>query len=176
MGREGDGCYVLPDNFIQNNTSLLSFGVADDISFEKAFLEKYPSSKVFTFDPSIDILPEQNKDIYFEGIGVAGRDNFNKKLFTIDSILNKYNISFSNQTIIKMDIEGWEWGVFEKFDFKNKNIPLITIEFHFMSINSTKELIFFPFYFYKRYKTIQKVLDHFYIFHLHANNYRYVFF
>lgn len=75
-----------------------------------------------------------------------------------------------------MDIEGWEWGVLKNLDSNNLEIPLIVIEFHIMSVTSLKELLFFPFYFYQRLKIIKNLLRSYYIFHLHANNYKYSFF
>ena len=88
----------------------------------------------------------------------------------------KNNLNKENQVVIKMDIEGWEWGVLQNLDSNKLEIPVIVIEFHIMSVTSLKELVFFPYYFYKRRKIIENLLKSYYIFHLHVNNYKYSFF
>jgi len=174
-GRDGDGTYILPDNFIADNGVLLSFGVADDTSFEEDFNVKHPNFLIYTFDPSIDALPSSNENINFDKIGVAGEGKKNDMFLTIDQIIQNKKIQ-NKQIVIKMDIEGWEWGVFNSFRFDKYDIPIIVIEFHMMTINSFNELIFFPFHFYKRMKTLKLILEKYYIFHEHANNYQYSFF
>jgi hypothetical protein len=175
LGRPGDGTYILPVKLIENNPTLISLGIADDISFEEDFLKHYPGSKVLAFDPSIDALPSNSSQISFESKGIAGRYSTRKKHITLDSVINKLP-NLNTDIILKIDIEGWEWNIFENFDFKNYKIPVIVIEFHFLSMNSIYEWLFFPFYFYKRYKILKKVLKKYFIMHLHANNYGYTSF
>jgi hypothetical protein len=176
LGRDGDGTYILPISLLNDSGVLLSFGVADDTSFEEDFIEKYPNISIYTFDPSIDSLPSTNSKIHFDKIGVAGKKSSNGALLTFDQIIQQKNISKKEQIVIKMDIEGWEWGVFKGLNFEEYNIPVIVIEFHMMTINSISELLFFPIHFYNRLKTINRILDYYYILHEHANNYQYTFF
>src|SRR5690242_6756412 len=67
LGRNGDGTYILPDELIKNETKyiLLSFGISNDISFEKQFHEKFPLIKIYVFDPTIERLPENTDYINF---------------------------------------------------------------------------------------------------------------
>lgn len=176
-GREGDGRYIIPNepNLI-NDAILLSFGVNDDISFEKDFLAKSKNSTVFCFDPTIEKLPEENNDIGFYKVGLSGKENKEKSLFTMDTIFDKLSLSASSKKVLKIDIEGWEWSTFENLLQKDINIDLIVVEFHFLLFNTTAEKIFFPVYFLRRYRILKKLLLHYSIFHIHANNYKYLFF
>lgn len=75
-----------------------------------------------------------------------------------------------------MDIEGWEWGIFDKINFDDYNIPIIVIEFHMMTLNSISQWLFFPYHFWKRLTILKKILKNYYSFHIHANNYGYTHF
>ena len=175
FGKPGDGSYVLPVDLISDNLVLLSFGVADDISFEEDFLKSFPNTLVYTFDPSISELPNSKYKINFDMVGVSGTNDIKRNLITFDKIVEGKNI-ISREIILKMDIEGWEWNVIFNTNFSKFDIPIIVAEFHVMTINTIHEFLFFPFHFYKRYKAFQKLKEDYYIFHLHANNYRYSFF
>jgi hypothetical protein len=174
LGREGDGTYVLPKDLINNSNVLISLGIADDISFEEDFIRIYPETVVLAFDPSIRELPSSNEKIIFKSKGVAGKNSKSKSHITLDSIIVENKIE--KEIILKMDIEGWEWGVFNKVNLEKYNIPVIVIEFHFMTLNSFSEWILFPYHFYKRLTILKKIFKNYYIFHLHANNYGYTYF
>jgi hypothetical protein len=174
LGREGDGTYILPSGLINNDNVLLSLGIADDISFEEDFIKIYPNTTVLAFDPSIPQLPGHNEKIIFHCKGVAGRDFPKRNLITFDSIIRENKIE--KQIIIKMDIEGWEWGIFDKLNFDDYNIPVIVIEFHMMTLNTKAEWILFPYYFWRRLTILKKILRNYYVFHLHANNHGYTYF
>lgn len=53
VGRERDGGYVLPQKVVERCTTLLSFGISSDWSFEADFLSRNPRTKVLGFDHSI---------------------------------------------------------------------------------------------------------------------------
>ena len=89
LGKVGDGTYVLPTGIINNDCYLLSFGVADDISFETDFSELFQQSKIFAFDPSIDSMPATTASIHFESIGVSGQSFPKWKLYTLSDIIKK---------------------------------------------------------------------------------------
>jgi hypothetical protein len=175
FGRLGDGSYVLPLDLLSDEFVLLSFGVADDISFEEDFLLSFPKTDIYTFDPSISNLPCTNHNIYFDMVGLSGKTDKNRNLVTLDFIISQKNIK-NRQIILKMDIEGWEWEVIYRNKFKDYDIPIIVAEFHVMTINTINEFLFFPIHFYKRYKAFQRLKDDYYIYHIHANNYNYSIF
>lgn len=173
LGREGDGTYILPVGLIDKDNVLIALGIADDTSFEEDYINRYPNTTVLAFDPSISELPKKNDKIIFRSEGVAGRNSKKKKLITFDSIIRENRIEKDKQIVIKMDIEGWEWGIFDRLNFDDYNIPVIVIEFHMMTMNTKSEWLFFPYYFWKRLSILRKILKNYYIFHLHSNNYGY---
>ncbi|MGB2868813.1 MAG: FkbM family methyltransferase [Bacteroidota bacterium] len=173
LGKQGDGTYVIPRHFIKKDCTLLSFGIADDISFEEDFSKTFKSSKIFAFDPTVDAIPKTSRTISFHKIGLAAKRNKKWNLYSFDEILKDLKINSQGQLILKMDIEGWEWGALESLDYRNLDIPVITAEFHATVMNSRLEMLFFPYFFVQRYFIFKKLLKEYYLFHLHANNYRY---
>jgi hypothetical protein len=176
FGKEGDGTYVLPIELIENSNqfTLLSFGISNDISFEIDFKKKFPLIDIYAFDPTIDYLPNHNVDINFQKIGLAGKADKTKSIFTLKEIFRKLDLDYKKKYILKIDIEGWEWGVLSDLDLKCFNIPIITIELHFFPLIGKKETLLLPYLFYKKYKILKKILGSFYLNHLHANNYQYL--
>ena len=177
FGRSGDGRYILPVELIENSTSntLLSFGICDDISFEEDFNKQFPKINIFCFDPSISKLPSENYKLNFYQLGLSGKTNKRKKLYTLNSILENCKISAESNFIVKMDIEGYEWDFLKKMDYLKFNIHILTMELHFLSIGTIKKFMLFPFYFYKRYINIRRLCEEYYVFYVHANNVHYCF-
>jgi hypothetical protein len=173
FGKVGDGTYILPQELLNelDNKILLSFGISDDISFEKDFHSEYPNCKIFAFDPTVNSLPEENPNINFNKIGLSGKTNINNQLFTITDIFKKINLGQQNNYIFKIDIEGWEWGFLNELTLLKINIPIITIELHFFPLIGKGETLLLPFRFFKKLKILKKIKDEFYIYHIHANNY-----
>lgn len=172
FGKEGDGTYVLPVDLIEDNRNytLLSFGISNDISFEKDFIEKYPNIDVYAFDPTINNLPERNEKIKFFKIGLAGRNVHHKSLFTLQEIILKLDLDKKSKYILKIDIEGWEWEFLSEVNLEMFDIPIMAIELHFSPFpRSWKHKL--PYTFYKnKYTILKKLFSHYYIHHIHANN------
>jgi len=175
FGREGDGAYILPVDLIEDNSDhkLLSFGISNDISFEKDFCKRFPKTDVYAFDPTIEGLPEKHDKIKFFKIGLAGRNMSNKGLFTLSEIIKKLDLDNTYKYILKVDIEGWEWEFLSEVDFEILNIPVIAIELHFSPFPRSMR-VSLPYTFYKnKYRILKKLLGHYYIHHIHANNQHY---
>lgn len=183
VGSEGDGGYVLLDNINKNTSTVLSFGIEDNIDFEIDFLNKYPNTKFYMYDHTVDNLPQKNKNFYFYKKGLSDKNS--KKFITLDKASNKLNTN----TLLKIDIEWDEWKIFNSVNPKIlEKFSQIIIEFHFATIttediNSKKNLTpyFHSFYssiyekinsdLFKKYEKILNMLSKkFYIFHLSINN------
>lgn len=175
FGRDGDGTYILPSELIEDSREfvLMSFGVNDDVSFEKQFQIEFPNISVYSFDPTIEELPEKVPGINFFKIGVARENIRSKKLSSLDSIISKLKIE-REKLILKLDIEGWEWGVISKISDSTYNIPILATELHFFPLTSKRETLLLPIAFYEKYKILKKLTKKYYIYHIHANNYEYV--
>lgn len=172
FGNDGDGKYILPVDLIENNNNckLLSFGISNDISFEKDFSDRFKEIDIYAFDPTIDQLPEKHDRIKFFKLGLAGRNISNKKLLTLKEIVQKLDLNEKYKYILKIDIEGWEWEFLSEVDFEMFDIPIIAIELHFSPFPRSISVIL-PYTFYKnKYRILKKLFRHYYIHHIHANN------
>jgi hypothetical protein len=95
-------------------------GIADDISFDQALLDKYPQISGVAFDGSIDGLP----------MGGHPRLQFVQKFLGNDDTLKMHMQPYSN-ICMKVDIEGGEIDTFAALDEADiKKIAQLVIEFH----------------------------------------------
>jgi len=142
IGKEHDGGYVIADAPIHYEL-LISAGIADDVSFEEEFIQKY-NTPCIAFDGTIDTFPE-TKNITFikKNIGTVNDD----KTTNLTMKQGKY--------FLKMDIEGAELSwirSLETLDYEQ-----IVIEFHF------------PFSYFDQ-SVFKKLNENHYLIHFHANN------
>ena len=59
LGKLTDGGYVCPKEIISNVSKCFSFGIWNDVSFEKDLLNENKSISIDAYDGSIDSLPEE---------------------------------------------------------------------------------------------------------------------
>jgi hypothetical protein len=103
IGKNNDGGYIiveLPDNY----DSFISGGVANDVSFEEAILNKYPYLTCFAFDGMIPSFPKTNSNIHFISKNVGCLND--TKTTNLLEYMQEYNDIF-----MKIDIEGHEFRV-----------------------------------------------------------------
>lgn len=58
IGKDNDGGYIMPDDFGSDDKIAYSFGINDDVSWDKAMASR--GYDVFMYDHTIDGLPEEN--------------------------------------------------------------------------------------------------------------------
>lgn len=107
-------------NLNQANCLVYSFGSRDDFSFEGGVLALSPTCEIHTFDPTLDKAP-QNKPrvVHFHSVGVGAVDgaashngrNFSAKSYA--SILRMLGHDGRVADILKIDVEGYEFGVMQ---------------------------------------------------------------
>lgn len=158
-GNSYGGFYVCPE-VLDENAIVYSFGIGEDISFDKAIIEKY-SCKVFGFDPtpkSISWIANQktHPNFHFYGFGLDSKSGFvdfylpNNDDHVSGSLLKQKNVSelkkvsvemksfediieklgHKNIDVLKMDIEGSEYEVLDSILASKVSITQILIEFH----------------------------------------------
>ena len=167
IGKPHDGGYViteLPGEY----DIFLSGGVSDDISFEKAFLERHSNLKCYAFDGTVSKLPEKNNNITFV------KKNLGSINTTENTNLHEYMQNYNN-IFMKMDIEGHEFRIIPTF-FENgyiSKIKQLVVEIH-----SPADIALHPSY----YKTLTDIKNnHMFemlgninkthtLIHFHANN------
>lgn len=132
VGSEKDGGYIMLDDFA-NIEAAFSFGISDNASWDLELASH--GIKVYQFDPTITVSPETHTNISFESIGVCGGNDYiisqRIKDLKYDTLENLIKPNFIiNKSIIKLDIEGFEYEVFLKSIDYLKNFTQVIIEFH----------------------------------------------
>ena len=157
LGAQNDGGYVICDIPNIKYDMFLSAGVCDDISFEEAFLEKYPDCPCFAFDGTVSSFPATSKPITFVKKNVVPDwiEESEKETSLVDYC------SKSNTIFLKMDIEGGEvpWFYSLPEEVMNK-FAQITMEWHN------------PFYLSGEQSSFSKLLETHRLVHFHGNNAR----
>jgi hypothetical protein len=175
FGKIGDGGYVIPVEFCNEKNILLSFGINNDVSFENQVLNETSLTSIYCFDPSIVCLPtNSNPNLKFFKQGIS---NFppNNNYLTLNNIFNSVVSEKDYDLInIKMDIESYEWDIINSLDISIiKKIGFLTLEFHLIDTNNFIKELFLPFLVRKRLNILKKLMNEFYLIHLHANNHNY---
>ena len=123
IGRQYDGGYVICD-LPKEYDCFISGGISNDISFEQAFLHKFPHIPCFAFDGTIPRLPAKDERIWFI------RKNLGKE--ETDTLTNLHSVlaPFAN-IFMKIDIEGHEFRLFPTFsDEQMRKIKQLVVEIH----------------------------------------------
>lgn len=174
LGRDNDGGYVVLKRE-KPYKYLLSFGIANDISFEQDFARNNPSCKIYCFDPSITGLPEPLDDAVFYKKGITGKayDDYLDIFQIVDLIgepgLKNFKNNFKD-IFVKIDIEGNEWAVLSSRSYEFlKNIDQLVMEIHFNSVVRGNKFLL-PFYMIRRCCLLKKLRKDFVIFNIHVNN------
>jgi len=152
VGKEYDGGYVIALIPGVKYSTLISGGIAGDISFEERFLYMYESAKCIAYDGTIASIPSQSKRIEFVKKNIGSENS--------DTLTNIHEvIDGCNETIfVKMDIEGGEvpWVKSLKEEQLNK-FDQIVMEFHTPFSDNEVEVF-------------DKINKNHVLVHFHANN------
>ena len=147
LGNKGDGGYIICD-IPGEYDMLLSGGVNDDISFEEAFLDKYPGVPCLAYDGTIETFPVSRHPIQFVKKNIDQNNNLHE-------IVNRYSNIF-----VKMDIERWEYPwIYSLSHEQLARMKQIVIEFHFPDEDP-----------YNRWSIIGKLKKTHKLVHIHGNN------
>lgn len=166
-----DGGYVVLHEICEKTSAVYSFGIGEDISFEKDYKKRYPNTEMYLYDPFLDNLSEpcSTLNFYKKGLG----NDFGNPL-----------VEIVQDSLLKMDVEGCEWDAFNKFDLSElEKFSQIICEFHIIEIPPRHDLTVYMSKLYndnyyqinenlfKTYsQTFKRLLSLFKIVHIHANN------
>jgi hypothetical protein len=107
VGRNGDGGYVLLDDFTSVSAAL-SFGISTECSWDTAIAER--DIDVYQYDQTVDGPPTANARFRFFRKNIAAVSSDQTE--SLGSALAKVP-STAERIILKIDIEGAEWDVFD---------------------------------------------------------------
>jgi len=137
IGRDHDGGYVMLDGFNSTNTdAAYSLGINDDVSWDEQVAER--GIDIYMYDHTIEGLPRNHKHFHFFKIGVTG-DTKEEGLKTLSNLIKGNGHEHNNNLLLKMDIEGYEWSVFNETPSSVINqFSQIVLEFHGLSPDKNK--------------------------------------
>lgn len=156
IGKKGDGGYIFLNDF-KDIKIAYSFGIASEISFEEELANK--SINIYMYDHTINKLPFENSKFHWKKIGLCGFKSADQNLKTLTELIKENGHLKEDNMILKIDIESYEWEVFQYLPFNIfKQFKYIIAEFHFKG----PEIDY--------YNILKRILITHRIFHIHCNN------
>lgn len=164
IGNMHDGGYMLIDTFGNSENPLVaySFGISNDISWDKHMsLFGYD---IFMYDHTIESLPEDNNKFHFYKIGISGNEQESgTNLMSLEQLIKINNHSDLKGMILKMDVEGAEYGFLNTVESKTlEQFEQIVLELHFITKIDMTDMII---------NALQKLNRTHQLVHIHANNF-----
>lgn len=193
VGDPHDGGYVVPSGALDSIDTLISFGISGDWSFEAQIKERDPSIEIQAYDHTIGARAFRRaferalskwlrRRISFAELRKRYRiwrsykrffsseaRHFKEKIHavnasaghaTIDKVFGRTD---SRRVLLKIDIEGSEYGIINDVLRYADRIKGIVIEFH--ETLALRETFC---------SAVHRLMREFYIAHVHGNNYSYV--
>jgi hypothetical protein len=130
IGPKADGGYVMFDA-LDGDGPVYSFGIGENIGFDEDFAER--GRPVFMFDHTIEGLPRLNPLFHFMKLGISVEDEAANLTFSLDYFIRKLGHAGRTDLILKMDVEGAEWDVFDSIAPEVLNhFQQIVVEVHWL--------------------------------------------
>ena len=140
VGRDNDGGYIMTDDFGSDDKIAYSFGICKDVSWDKDMASR--GYDVFMYDHTIDRLPEENPRFHWSKLGIADGQTNDDRLKTLDELIARNHHEDKHDMILKMDVEGAEWGFFEQVSSETlSRFTQIVMEFHGVNSPELKDRI-----------------------------------
>jgi hypothetical protein len=160
IGGSADGGYLVPDD-LDGIEYCFSPGVSTVADFENDLADRKIHS--FLADYSVDGPPISRPEFTFDKKFLGATDN--EQFITLASWKDKYLKDYSGDLLLQMDIEGGEYPVILNTpDQLLRQFRILVVEFHSL------DKLLDPFTFELVAPCFKKVLEHFYVVHLHPNN------
>ena len=159
-GREHDGGYIMLDDFNDGGIAY-SFGISNDVSWDKDMASH--GYDVFMYDHTIDGLPEKNPRFHWTKQGIADGVTQDDRLKTLDELIRANHHEGKCDMILKMDVEGAEWGFLESVSSETlSQFGQMTFEFHGIPNHDRPDLVL---------EVFRKINRTHQLVHVHANNF-----
>lgn len=166
LGDKSDGGYVIAVLENDNYDALYSYGCDDNITFERAFHERYKKT-CYVYDPFKGITDKPDYIEFFdEGLyNRKGQDKDGRQFSTLDDHIERNGHTDSKNLFGQIDIEGSEWAVFSNDINYLKNFSQLVVEFHIP--REAEQIIQMEQFFNKTFGLLN---EHFVCVHFHGNN------
>lgn len=159
-GKEGDGGYLVPDD-LEGIRAAISPGVSDTVDFDLWLADR--GVDVYMADASVDGPPIANSRFHFSKKFIDVFDDPTN--IRLDSLCAKILPKDQGDLILQMDIEGAEHRVLlDVSDELMQRFRIILVELHQL------DRLFSNFGFEPIKATLEKLLRHHNIVHIHPNN------
>lgn len=150
FGPKHDGGYVMP-NTLFGAKAILGYGVDKDVSFENELTETF-DVPAWVFDHTITEVPDIGKRVTYVKEGITGLEETNE-VFNLKTHVDRY-VGPDDNFVLKMDVEGHEWGVFLNSDLSR--VTVLIAELHNLEVAPLH--------------LIEKLHETFCLVHIHGNN------
>lgn len=158
-GKKGDGGYLMLVS-LSASPIAYSFGIDHDVSWDADMAVK--GYDVYMYDHTVDALPEQNEKFHFFKVGIADSFNHAADVDTLDNLLRKNGHQNQGGMVLKMDVEGAEWGFIDITSEETlSRFDQIIFEMHGFLQTSNIERI---------YRALEKLNRTHGVVHVHMNN------
>ncbi|HGL4262242.1 FkbM family methyltransferase [Burkholderia dolosa] len=165
MGRPHDGGYIMVDHALHGAIAY-SLGINDDVSWDLDMAEL--GCQIFQYDHTIAALPYEHPNFHWSKKGIAARQSTDGTLDRLDDLIAQNGHSGRRDLILKMDIEGFEWEVFEAMEENTlQQFSQIVLEVHSLVLGGAELQSRIANVLAKLYRYHQPV-------HVHANNHGYL--
>lgn len=152
LGKDNDGGYLINEKDIHKTQNLMTFGIGEDVSFEKMFIDQNEYCDLYGYDSTIgndhDEFFVDRKKLYREKVTSSN----------IEDILSDKNDIFLN-----CDIDGGEYEILYNLIKHSDKFTGLVIEFHDISK-------------YDKFNEVTNFISKFELrlVHVHINNYTYI--
>jgi hypothetical protein len=166
IGCDSDGGYIVPRMVLDHCDDLLSFGLGENWSFDRAWKKLKPNAKIHMYDGTVNI--NNMKDYlqapyheFFSKSAVHFIENVGRKGFNIThtEVGEAVERLESQRIMLKIDIEGGEFVILNDILSRRDIFPVIVIEIHFANYRREN---------FKQ--TIEKIKEYYELVHTHGNN------
>lgn len=129
IGHDNDGGYIMLDDFSSGDKIAYSFGIGSNVTWDKDIASR--GYDVFMYDHTIDKLPARNSRFHFFRKGIADSETHDEDLDTLENFIRHNHHWNKHDMILKMDVEGAEWGFLEMVGSETlSQFRQIILEFH----------------------------------------------
>ena len=160
VGGNSDGGYVMIDPKKSNGGTAISLGVSANSPWDLEMAVR--GYNVYEFDGTIQHCPYNHKNIHFYKYNVTGSQNPPDGFINFDYIFNELSLKDKENIILQIDIEGYEWELFDSISNDVlKKFKQIIVEFH--GLHNIQKHNYFM-------KIFRKLGENHKVIHFHYNN------